>query len=371
MKKPNEKEIGWLTIFKTVFKNENTLLLTAASAVSSAIVCAIAYLYQRILLHCWMIPAELISGTKNEMIIYYIAFGILYAIATIVNQIVLRYVSLNTRIVVSIYGIQKRTVKALKYRIKTTTRNRHLRREYFAEAAEIKRDINKTMLSTLIKEFVKDIFITIFSLLPVYIMFQLVSPSFSLASLGLLVPLMLISSIWGGFVQAGFLLPAEIRILIKRSKDMDRNNAIESQAILGEASQIIEKWRANEKANTKKNILAKMWNTVSRVDVYSAIISVAITSLLPLLSASVAPINQESFLIFNDATNQQTYAAVYFNGENAILKKVTISNGAVIVRLREQLYESYIGKNLTNMQFNRTILDDGALLRLERTIRRE
>lgn len=366
-----KKDIGWLEILTIIFDNDNTLLLTAVSIASSAIVCAITYLYQRAVLLNWEVPVELIGDVRNETVLYYISFGILYAIAIIINQIILRYVSLNTRIAWSIYGIVKRAIKAAKRHVIMASKSKKQQERSQAVLTKCKKRIGHTAKLVLAKEIVKEVCITSLSLIPACLIFQIASPSFSLASLTYVAPMVLFVAVVGGFLQSGFLMPQKVRELTEHSKHLKKSNKAEIFGIVKQTNEALAEWHKNKKASLRRSTLSRMWGTISRVDVYSAIIAIAMSSFLSIVLAITTPMQQKTFWLLEKVDQNQIYAAVYFKEDKAVFKEVVINNDTAFIQLHKQVYETCEDKNLTYREFDQTILDDGALDRLEQTILRK
>lgn len=345
------ENIGWLKIITTIFNSENALIITSITAVSSAIVYAIAYLYQCSILRSWNIPIETIEGAGGKTALYYVVFGILYALSAIVTQVIVRHISLDAAIARRLYKVVKRSLKSAKKSTKPFPKLQ--RKKYQTTLTDGQRRLKRNVQKIVGRTTRRSATISVVLLIPFYAIFQMLATD---ATWVLLLPtsiLMSMMTIISGFIQANILLPPSVRDLLAQSKKLDKNIG-KANEVLERAVGIISEWLTDKKSGGR---LSEIWNTVSRIDVYSAICGIVAMAILLVAMGNITPKVQTSFWIIEDPTSQETYAAVYFSGDKVVLKQASIAEDEIHINLNNQVYAPYENMRMAKARFRRVFLD--------------
>lgn len=351
--KGSNEDIGWLKIITTVFNSKNALIITSATAISSAAVYAIAYLYQCRILRSWNIPVETIDNAGGKVATYYVVFGILYAISVIVTQVVVRHISLDAAIVRKIQKALRKSTKVATESTKLLPKDRQ--EKWRTSLKKSHHKLEKTVKKIVAQTVVKNVIISIILLIPFYIIFQMLATDASWILLLITSAAMSVATNFSGFIQANILLPSSIRKLLRQSKNLD-GDLEKAVALSRQAAKIMNEWRTNKESGGQ---LRRIWNTVSRVDVYSAIISVFMMAFLLVTMGDIVPKTQTHFWIFENILDEQgSYAAVYFNGDKAVLKRVIIEEDTIRVDLNSQVYMTYDNTEMKMVSFSRVVLEE-------------
>lgn len=335
-------EIGWLKILTTIFDNKNTLLLTAISASSSALVCAIAYVRQRLLLATWNIAPETVNIIANQSAVYYIMFGILSMIGTITFQLCLRPIALAVVIDHNIHKILKREIK-----VEISILKKLPKQEKQARIPTLKyhKSIVKRATTRLIKSFIGGIIILALPLVLLFVLFQTAAADEAdILALAIGAVVIVIISLWGCIFQVRVLVPQKVKHLEEESKQIDETNALD---LLKKTVTVVQ----SEYKPVRISDLKQTLKTISKIDVYSSIISIIVISLFLIFTGILAPLSKTNFWLIKE--DGQTYAAVLFNGNEVFLKEAVVDdeNDSIRINLNKQLCVNYSGKNMFYKHF--------------------
>lgn len=345
----DNRQGGWTKIITTVFNKDNSFAVTALSAIASATLCAIAYLYQRINLLMWQIPPETIRENENKSVVYYIIFGILFLTSTLVTQIALRYLLFTSVIKLKYRRILKRVIKACKRALKLQSDNSQ--KTYEQRFNKVQQKLGKMAKQSWFQIIIRCIIISSICLLPPYLILQLViADKLSVTTMIVGAVLILLAGSTGALLQVNAILPTNLKTLVKQSERLDTNPK-EHLLLLSKLSAVIDKQKQRE-AHQPANLPERMWGTVSRADLYSAVISIAISSILLVVLGAISASQKTDFWLYMENAHS-TYAVVYFNGDKAVFKQVLIIDNTLYINLEQQKYESHEGKNLVHKKFNR------------------
>jgi len=343
------KDIGWIGIITKVFNNSHSLAITAIATTSSAVVYAIAYLYNRIVLISWNIPTDFIQDVNNKATIYYIVFGVLSLIGTLVVQIILRFIFSDLIIELYFIKILKRILKILERNLKCLDKKR--RKGYRRKLMESQRSVRRER-RRLIMKLGKYLIAFCLMLLFMYFMFQIMTiEKFNPASLIIETMLILITIFASTRFQVKTSLLSQkpkIYALLRKSRDLD-NNLNHCAELITETQEELEEWKSGNVKSSNK--LYRIVSTVSRFDVYGVIASIIVVAFSLVVMGFIAPRLKNSFWIYEE-DDGKTYAAVYFNGEKAVFKSADIDGDNIQINLKEQKYEQYDNKYMVYRAFN-------------------
>lgn len=334
---------GCLKILTTIFDNKNTLLLTAISASFSAVVCAIAYVRQRLLLATWNIAPEAVNVMENQSAVYYIMFGILLMIGTIAFQLCLRPIALAIVIDHKIHKILKREIKVEISILKKLPKQEKQAR---IPALKYHKSIVKRATTRLIKSSIGGIIILASPLVLLFVLFQAAAAEeVNILALAIGAVIIVIIALGGCILQARVLVPQKVKHLEDKSKQINEKNALD---LLRKTVTVIQ----SEYKPVRISDLKQTLKTISRIDVYSSIVSVIIISLFLIFTGMLTPLSKTNFWLIEE--NGQTYAAVFFNGNEVFLKEAIIDeeNNSIKISLNKQLRINYLNKNMVYKQFH-------------------
>ncbi len=352
MKKIPE-DIGWIGIITSIFDNSHSLAVTVAMTVSSAVVCAIAYFYNRIVALVWNIPVDLIQDVGNRATIYYIIVGILSLIIMFVTQIILRLVFSDLIVRLYFVRILKRILKIFKQNLKLLDET--YRKKQYSMLAKNQRSM-KHERRRLIMKSGEYLAVACVVLLPIYLILQIItSEKFDLMSLVVGAILVIASIFISTYFQVRVSLLSQkpkIYNLLRESRNSN-NDLCSCAKLITKTQKEFKNWK-NE--NTKPdNKLYWVVSTVSRFDVYGIMTSTIVVALLLLSAGFVTPLSKRNFWVYDD--DGRTYVAVYFNGEKAIFKNAIIDGCNIQIKLDEQKYEQYDKKFMVYKAFENVTLE--------------
>lgn len=337
----NDNRVSVIKSIYKLFKNENTLIISALFTIISFVSCVIVYLYENQLFKAWNIPPEFITDINSGKYFYSIIISLLFYVCILAaGAIITRMLSHS----MPSYIICKylKTLNRKKYWLGVTKKSEQLK-TLFKESKKLFGRIQRLIVFDCIKIIATAVAIVLpAETLLILVMMDDISITWLLFAFVLTMPTVIFSTI-AAINNASAL--KEIVSIRHRVEEVKRNRAV-TKKVYNELTDVLR-----ETLNTIKirqnGIIGEIFKKedIGRV-LKECIISTFIFAICLIIMAPMSMRKQKTFWIYEDDNN--TYVVLQLNSTKAVLKEAQINGDNINIDLRSNRYI-----DLTNIKTTR------------------